>query len=110
MCSNGLFFPLFYCFFLSWGNLFKHAFGWNLTYVHMSELHVPKIVALFGRLLIMANLAIVFLFIFIGFASETFWSLNFKHIENHSMKFEKNHRFLYICSYGCISQVYYVSR
>ena len=55
----------------------------------MSGLHFPKIVALFGRLLIIANLAIAFLFILIGFASEAFWSLNFKNIKNHSSKFEK---------------------
>ena len=70
----------------------------------------PKIVALFGRLLIIANLAIALLFILICFASEAFWSLNFKNIKNHSSKFEKNHTFLYICSYGCIPQLYYVSR
>ena len=72
-----------------WGNLFKLAFGWNFTYVHMSGLHFPKIGALFGRLLIIANLAIALLFISIWFASEAFWSLNFKNIKNHSSKFEK---------------------
>ena len=92
-----------------WGNLLKLAFGWNFTYVHMSGLHFPKILTLFGRLLIIANLAIAFLFILIGFASGAFWSLNFK-IRKHSSKFEKNCRFLYICSYGCIPQLYYVSR
>ena len=55
----------------------------------MSGLHFPKILAIFGRLLIIANLAIAFLFILIGFASEGFWSLNFKNIKNHSSKFEK---------------------
>ena len=90
--------------------MFKLAFGWNFTNVHLSGLNFPKIVALFGRLLIIANLAIAFLFILIGFASEAFWSLNFKNIKNHSSKFEKNHRFFYICSYGCIPQVYNVSR
>ena len=108
-CSNELFLPLFYWVFLFGGNLFKLAFGWNFTNVHLSGLNFPKIVALFGRLLIIANLAIAFLFILIGFACGEFWSLNFK-IKNHSSKFEKNHRFLYICSYGFIPQVYYVSR
>ena len=69
--------------------MFKLAFGWNFTNVHLSGLNFPKIVALFGRLLIIANLAIAFLFILIGFASEKFWSFNFKIIKNHSLKFEK---------------------
>ena len=109
MCTNELFLPLFYWVFLFGGNLFKLAIGWNFTNVHMSGLNFPKIVALFIRLLIIANLAIAFLFILIGFASGEFWSLHFK-IKNHSSKFETNHTFLYICSYGCIPQVYNVSR
>ena len=55
----------------------------------MSGLNFPKIVALFVRLLIIANLAIAFQFILIGFASEAFWSLNFKSIINRSSKFGK---------------------
>ena len=109
MCSDELFLPLFYWVFLFFGNLFKLAFGCNYTHVHMSGLHFPLIRTLFGRLLIIANLAIAFLFILIGFASGSFWSLNFK-IRKHSSKFEKNRRFLYICSCGCIPQVYNVSR
>ena len=49
----------------------------------------PKILALFGRLLIIANLAIALMFILIDFASEAFWSLNFKNIKDHRSNFEK---------------------
>ena len=73
--------------------MFKLAFGWNFTNVHLSGLNFPKIVALFGRLLIIANLAIALTFILIGFASEAFWSLNFKNIKNNSLNFEKIIRF-----------------
>ena len=69
--------------------MFKLAFGWNFTNVHLSGLNFPKIVALFGRLLIIANLAIAFLFILIGFASVAFWILNFKNIKKHSSMYEK---------------------
>ena len=69
--------------------MFKLAFGWNFTNVHLSGLNFPKIVALFGRLLIIANLAIALTFILIGFASEAFWSLNFQNIKDHRSNFEK---------------------
>ena len=49
----------------------------------------PNIVALFRRLLIIANLAIALMFILIGFASEAFRSLNFKNIKDQSSNIEK---------------------